>query len=151
MKFYEKEVVSLPAADSIGNVLKYNIYHCPNTKTYNFKRPLFVTFRKKGGVMEVLYKIEFIIILNPFNLDEIRALKTSNHPEDYKTRMIDYLNVADFSCSKENEEKRFYLLSNADSIDLENKPHPIRNNSCITYYTLKEILTKTIVKPESQQ
>ena len=151
MKYYEKEVLSIPAGKSLAMVQKYNIYVCPDTKNYNYKRPLFVTFRQaNGGVMDKLYKIEDIIILNPTNQNEVQALKDSTYSDSVKTRITNYLTAANYNTPIDYDE-RFYILSETESIDLSLSPRPQRNNAKFTYYTLKEILTKQIVTPESQQ
>jgi len=151
MKYYEKEVLSIPAGISLANVQQYNIYVCPDTKGYNYKKPLFVTFRQSnGGVMTKLYKIEDIIILNPTNQNEIIALSNSTYPDHFKLRIINYINAMGYNTPITYDE-RFYLLSETESIDLVNSPHPQRNNAKFTYYTLTEILTKQIVVPESKQ
>lgn len=151
MKYYEKEVLSIPAGKSLTMVQHHNIYVCPDTNNYNYKRPLFVTFRQaRGGVMDKLYKIEDIIILNPTTPTEVQALKDSTYPDSVKTRISDYLAATNYNTPIDYDE-RFYILSKTESIDLNLKPKPIRNNAKFTYYTLKEILTKNIVTPESQQ
>lgn len=147
MKYYEKEVVSIPAGNSLDQVKKYNIYVCPDTKSYNFKKPLFVTFRQgNGGEMDKLYKIEDIIILNTTT---VKNLENSTISEKLKKRICEYIGSENYQ--DEEKDQRFYLLSETESIELPNKPHPERNNTKFTYYTLKEILTKKIVIPESQQ
>lgn len=149
MNYYEKEVLSIPAGRSIENVEKYNIYVCPDNKDYSYKKPLFVTFRAaKGGVMSTLYKIDDIIILNPSNESEIQSLLASTYSENIKNRIVEYIKSSNYSADWFDE--RFYILSQSDNIDLPNKPKPQRNNSNISYYTLKEILTKKIVIPESK-
>ena len=151
MKYYEKEVLSIPAGSSISDVEKYNIYICPDNKNYNYKRPLFVTFRQRnGGIMRKLYKIDDIVILNPSNQNEIETLKNSTYPDNVKNRILGYLNSSNYSHGHPDDE-RFYILSETESIELHNNPKPMRNNAKFTYYSLKEILTKEIVVPESQQ
>lgn len=151
MKYYEKEVLSIPAGKSLAMVQQHNIYVCPDTKNYNYKRPLFVTFRQaNGGVMDKLYKIEDIIILNSTNQNEVQALKDSTYSDNFKTRITNYINVA-YCNTQIDYDQRFYILSETESIDLSLNPRPQKNNAKFTYYTLKEILTKQIVTPESQQ
>lgn len=151
MKYYEKEVLSIPAGKSLAMVQQHSIYVCPDTKSYNYKRPLFVTFRQaNGGVMNRLYKIEDIFVLNPTNQNEVQALKDSTYSDSVKTRIMNYLTAANYNTPIDYDE-RFYILSETESIDLSSSPRPQRNNAKFTYYTLKEILTKQIVIPESQQ
>ena len=68
MKFYEKEVFSIPAGDSYKYQYNYpHIYECPNegTQYTSMKKPLFMAFRKKLGIMEKIFGVEEIIIMNP--------------------------------------------------------------------------------------
>jgi len=151
MKYYEKEILSIPAGKSLIMVQQYNIYVCPDTRNYNYKRPLFITFRQaNGGLMDKLYKIEDIIILNPTNPNEVQALKDSTYPDSVKARISNYLTVTNYNIPIDYD-LRFYLLSETESIELCLKPKPQKNNAKFTYYTLKEILTNKIVTPESKQ
>ncbi len=151
MKYYEKEVLSVPAGKSLTMVQQHNIYVCPDTKNYNYKRPLFVTFRQaKGGVMDKLYKIEDIIILNPTNPNEIQALKDSTYTDSVKTRISNYITEANYNAPIDYDE-RFYILSETEGIDLPLRPRPLTNYRKFGYYTLKGILTNEIVTLESQQ
>lgn len=151
MKYYEKEVLSIPAGKSLHMVQKFNIYECPDNKDYNYRKALFITFRQSnGGEMSKLYKLEDIVILNPANENEIEALKNSTFPENFKNRLLEYIKKMNYPANLE-EDRKFYILSESETIDLLNKPRPPRNNAKFTYYTLKEILTKKEVIPESQQ
>lgn len=151
MKYYEKEVLSIPAGRSLSRVQEHNVYSCPDTKNYNYKRPLFVAFRQgNGGIMNKLYKIENIIIFNPTNQNEIQALQNSTYPENIKKRILSYVTSVNFSIPIDHNI-RFYILSEDQNIDLSHNPKPPRNNAKFTYYTLKEILTQQTVRPESQQ
>jgi hypothetical protein len=151
MKYYEKEVLSIPAGKSLELVEQYNIYVCPDTKNYNYKKSIFVGFRKAGGgVMERLYKIEYIIILNPTIENEVETFKNSIYPKDVKTRILNYIQTANYNTPIDFDEK-FYVLSLTETIELNNKPRPQRNNAKFTYYTLSEVLSKEIIVPASQQ
>ncbi|MBN1969679.1 hypothetical protein JXM83_00085 [Candidatus Woesearchaeota archaeon] len=151
MKYYEKEVLSIPAAKSLDLVERFNIYVCPDTKDYNYKKPIFVGFRKGGGgVMEKLYKIEDIIILNPTVESEIETLRYSVYSDEVKARILNYIKETNYKVKIDYDEK-FYILSESETIVLHNKPKPKRNNAKFTYYTLSEVLTKEIIVPESQQ
>jgi len=153
MKFYEKEVLSLPAGQSLDLVEKYNIYACPNSKSYNYKKPIFVGFRKTGGgIMERLYKIEDIIILNPIIESELETFKNSTYSDEIKDRILKYVEAEKCKGQLDSvDEKRFYVLSNTEIIELTNRPKPKRNNVKFTYYTLSEVLSKEIITPASQQ
>jgi len=150
MKFYEKEVLSIPAGKSHKLVDEFNIYACPDTKYYNYKKSIFVGFRKsKGGVMERLYKIEEIIILNPTNESELETFKNSTYSDKVKIRVSDYIRTEDFGKQLEYD-MRFYVLSESEKIELPHQPKPERNNAKFTYYTLTEVLTNKIIVPESK-
>jgi hypothetical protein len=151
MRYYEKEVLSIPAGKSLELVEQYNIYVCPDTKNYNYKKPIFVGFRKSGGgVMDRLYKIEDIIILNPTIKSEVDTFNNSIYSEDIKTRILNYIEASNY-ISPIDFDERFYVLSETETIELNHKPRPQRNNAKFTYYTLSEVLSKEIIVPASQQ
>jgi hypothetical protein len=91
MKYYEKEVLSIPAGKSIDRVEKYTVYECPDKLKYNYKKPLFICFREgRGGVMDSLYKIEEIVVFNPLEKSELETFKNSTLPDNWKKRILDY-------------------------------------------------------------
>ena len=122
MIFFEKEVLSIPAGRSFSKVEKHDIYNCPNNKNYSYKKPLYVTFRKTESVMEFLYKIEDIIVLNPSDENEMEAFRNSTISDDVKTRITNYISEPDYNIN-EGIEKRFYVLSK-EKIELTHKPRP---------------------------
>src|SRR5690625_2908249 len=58
----KKDVLSIPASGTYHLIKKYNIHAFPYPRTYDYSN--LVTFRKKGGVMEDLYRVEQTITLN---------------------------------------------------------------------------------------
>ncbi len=145
MVIYDAEVLSIPASDqTISQVNKNMIYECPNTPNYNHKKAMFVTFREpKGGMMSALYKIEETLILNASDLkkklkQEDKILEDMAINEDIRDRITDYISSQE---SFSEGEKRFYVLSKKEVIDLkeifnknkenkgDNRPRPPRNNS----------------------
>jgi hypothetical protein len=68
MKFYNEEVMSIPAGTSYNLVKNYGIYECPiNGKHYQARanaKPLYVAFRQKGGKVTELFKVKDIIELD---------------------------------------------------------------------------------------
>jgi hypothetical protein len=156
MKFYEKEVFSIPSADWSQELIEMcNVYECLNSGRYVIKKkPLFLAFRKSGGgEMERLYKIDEIIILNPKL--ELHAFLDSDYDRRKKESVRKY---CDFMTENEkghwkdglpNDERQFIILSQKDNIELSKPyPKPKRNNSYRAYYTLSEILNDTIGKGE---
>ena len=72
---YEREVISIPAADTINLIYKYGIHAHPNDyNRYPYKKSLFYTFREKNGVMTRLYELNTTVILNPNKISEIDNL-----------------------------------------------------------------------------
>ncbi|MCB1158880.1 MAG: hypothetical protein H7A25_15775 [Leptospiraceae bacterium] len=153
MNYYEKEVLSIPAGSSINLVNKYGVYVCPDTQAYNYKKTIFVTFRNKGGgEMDKLFKIEDILVFNPRIKSELQRINDLDLSESVKKRIFGYIKEANFQNEKKDEikNKKFYILSTEQVIDLKHKPHPKKNNAKYSYYTLSDILTKEEVMPESQ-
>jgi hypothetical protein len=163
MKFYEKEVCSIPAKASSWLLDKEPfIYECPNKpKDKNgdneedngenegkrkrngyprMKTPLYLAFRKEGGVMERLYGLDEIIILNP-GQDLDTFLKSTQYSEDVKARIQLYCEKV-WKGSPANEEKRFHVLSRTNQIALPHLPRPHANNAYRAYYRLADLLDK---------
>ena len=88
MKFYETEVLSLTAKESIDRVKKHLIYECPNTYDNRYKKnALFFSFRDKNGESKYLYKVSEAMVMR-FDNEGINALKSTN--EDYAKRAEAY-------------------------------------------------------------
>src|SRR5690606_14843320 len=150
MNYYEKEVLSIPAGKTLSRVVKHKIYECPDTAKYSHKKPLFICFRQKhGGVMDCLYKIEDIIVLNPADKADLEILNNSTFPDSWKRRIFAYINDTGYPKDL-NHDKRFYVLSETENIPLSHQPRPPRNNTGHTYYSLVDILTNDFVLPESR-
>jgi hypothetical protein len=146
MKFYEEEVLSLPAGSSIEFVEKYRIYSCPvSHRNANLKKSLFMTFRNKnGGEMSTLYKLDETVILNPSDSNEIDRLGETNLKPEYIKRLKDYL-TATREKWQDTDDCKYYVFSE-DTIELSKKPRPKNGNQVnIAYYTLKELLQNELV------
>ncbi|BDH60310.1 hypothetical protein MTP04_04400 [Lysinibacillus sp. PLM2] len=138
MNFYEKEVLSVPAGKTFNEIAKYNIHACP--VSYNYRDSLFITFRQKGGVMERLYKVEKVIVIDPRS-DSMIEVVAESEPL-YKERILSYIRERKSKYGfNHDEEYRFYVLSEKEIISLPHTPHPERNNSGPRYYSLSEILS----------
>jgi hypothetical protein len=155
MKFYEKEVVSIPAGDSTSGsmelIKKYMVYACPasqrNTKV---KKSLYITFRKGGegkGEMSTLYKLVDTIVFNPDDSNELDRLKKSDLSSDVIERIMGYI----------KEEKRgkstdyqYFIFSLDENIELPKKPKPPRNNLGFWYYKLKDLLENEVVEVDPE-
>lgn len=151
MNFYEEEVLSIPAGRSITMVKKHQIYWCEDSKNHNHKKSLYVTFREpRGGIMQNLYKIEDVILLNPSDYSQLKAFKASNYSAVFKKRIMNLINDKTH-ISPMTGDFKFYILSQKDTIQLVNQPKPKLNTRKFTYYTLKDILTEVVVTPKSKK
>lgn len=149
MKFYEREVFSIPTVKwSMDAINKFHIYECPNSGKYLIKyKPLYLAFRNSGGgEMERLYKVDQIIILN-FKNDLETFMDDTNYDIDARNNIRQYSEFM-LSNSKWNklpdDEKQVFVLSK-NSIELKNKPRPKRNNSFRAYYELADLMNKEII------
>ncbi len=146
MKYYEKEVLSIPThakTNELANTYPF-IYECPNQGRYVVKsKPLYITFRKPGGgEMLRLYGIEDIIVFNPIK-DLNDFLQDESYNPEIRTRVGDYCkSINDFA----DQEKQFFILSNTNVIELPHKPKPPTNNSFRAYYTLAELINQNLPK-----
>lgn len=152
MKFYEKEVFSIPAGNSNKYQYDYpNIYECPNegSRYTSMKKPLFMAFRKKLGVMEKIFGVDDIIIMNP-KTDFQSFLKNNAYSDEVKKRVTHYCNDLWGEENYDDNEKQFFILSQSNQIELKHKPRPKRNNAFRAYYKLSELLNadKKIVETE---
>lgn len=150
MKFYEKEVFSIPTAKwSEQAINELKVYECPNSGKYLIKhKPLYITFRKSGGgEMDKLFKVEDIIILN-FHDDFDTFLKDESYSVNYRDRVkgyVDYLLENKIWAELPKDEKQVFILSD-NVIKLKNRPKPKNgNNSFRAYYELADLLNKELV------
>lgn len=142
MKFYEKEVLSIPARDgSLKAISVCRVYECPNEGRYEIQQqPLFLAFRRSGGgEMTELYKIDDIIILD-FKEDYDVFMSDSRYSEEMKNRINKYIEIIGVP----QGEKQVFFLSKT-TIPLSNKPKPQRNNSFRAYYELADLFNKEIL------
>ncbi len=149
MKFYEEEVLSVAAGATINLVQQHQVYVCPDTPAYNYRKSIFMAFRAQQGIMKDLYRVLDVVIINPLNPGELRAFQNSSYDQSMKQQILNYIaaapsrgNTAAFT----NTPQRFYVLD-ASTIPLPNAPRPKRNNPGARYYCLHDILTKKVVTP----
>lgn len=152
MKFYEEEVLSIPAGKTKDLIKKHHIYVCPNSKDYSYKSSLFMAFRSSGGGhMDKLYKVEETIILNL--RDTLPELENFDLKESVIARIRCYIADHLIIHAKDDrikvDDMRVYILSTEETIDLPLNPHPEKSNSKHTYYSLKEILTMRVLPAKS--
>lgn len=146
MKFYEKEVFSIPAGDSSEYQYNYPfIYECPNEghQYTSMKKPLYLAFRKSpGGVMEKLFGVDDVIIMNPHT--DFEAFWTNkSYSNEVKSRVKDYCDRYWKGGFYDDNEKQFFILSETNQIELPHHPKPPKNNSFRAYYKLSDILDRS--------
>ena len=144
MKFYEKEVFSIPAGRSSDHLAQYPfIYECPNSGVYQMKKkPLYLTFRKSGGgEMDKLYGLDEVIVFNP-KQDLKSFLSSPAYDRDVKERIESYCSNS-WNGNPPNEEKQFFVLSKTNQIHLKHLPKPLTNNAFRVYYRLADLLDET--------
>ena len=152
MKFYEKEVLSLPAGRTSDLIQKYKVYSC-KAENDRYETPLFMAFRESGGAMSTLYKLEDKIQLDPKVPGAIEKLENSGADPGNIERVKGYINDL-FSREPDpfpNGDHLFFILLKDDTIDLPNKPKPAIAFEGAAYYTLKELLEETELKPRAVQ
>jgi len=138
MKYYEKEILSIPAGKSIDFIRKHNVHACPDTRGYQYKDAIFLTFRESGGVMEKLYKIEKVIKLDPNSPSlesELRELEFSERIQGYISERKEKW-VFGTNC-----KYRFYILSETNQIILKHEPKPKISSQGHRYFTLSQIFS----------
>ncbi len=139
MKYYEEEVLSIPAGNSIDFIKKHNVHACPDTRGYQYKDAIFLTFRERGGVMEKLYKIDKVIKLDP----DSPSLESEIRDLDFYERLQGYISERKEKWEFGTECKyRFYILSETDQITLEHNPKPKVSSQGHRYFTLSQVLSK---------
>lgn len=132
---YEREVISIPASGTIDLIYEYRIHaHPDNSRSYPYKKALYYTFRKKGGIMERLYTLAKTISFNPNKIEEIQQF---NLNKDEAQRVESYVKQRkeEFGFSEEGNYK-FYILDKC--LKLEKQVSlPKQNNQA--YFRISEM------------
>ena len=131
MKYYDCEVLSIPAGKTIEAVRQVGIYECPSEegkwKTRGEHKPLYMAFREKEGYVEKLYKVDdlwSISIAGPSfeatkeqicKADDVKKIEALKRIEEYK-KIIEY-------DEKSDEKKWVFILDIENSIEL---PHLVK-------------------------
>lgn len=144
MNYYDKEVLSIPAGNTIKTVQKCFIYECPirgKYKSRGEKHPLYVAFRHRGehGRITDLYKIQDIIKLDLDDSSAIDAIDSMGKYPNFKNR-IEFYKKHEPTYLK--ELKWVFILDQDNSIKL---PYPVEYDGSIkglagtAYLTLSEV------------
>jgi len=145
MKFYEEEVYSIPSKGWSNRAInQFHVYECPNKGRHVIKStPLFLAFRQsdKKGIMDKLFKVQEIIILN-FNEEFEDFKKDESYSKDIRDKVKSYVDyMIEIKKWKElpTDEKQVFVLSEK-TIPLPHEPRPKSNNTFRAYYELSELM-----------
>ena len=146
MNYYDIEVLSIPAGNTIEGVKEAYVYECPSDmapyKSRGEHKPLFIAFRGKGGIVQKLYKVENLIsipIVGPGYDSAKEQLE-----ERYRKMIDHYKEVTDHIFNKTNEKPRWvFFLDKEKSIELPNHVKYENNNAFVeTGRPLKDYFSK---------
>lgn len=137
MKYYEEEILAIPAGTTSYAVQSSGIYACPNSKKYTHKKSLYVAFKKRnGGEMDTLYKLREIYILDLNNQDNINDID-KRLGNGFAEKVERYKKAVKYPASV-HEEVRVYDLDLDSQIHLPHPVRPLSNNVSRGYYLLSE-------------
>lgn len=139
MKYYEEEVISVPASWGADGIVKYGVYSCPLQRKYNYRPSLYIAFRAEGGGSKCLYKLRACYELLP-NVQMI-----ANRDMDLKDRtaIVKYLSDPKYEkVASANCTTQFFVLDMKHVIKLpKGGVHASgRSPRGIAYYYLADML-----------
>lgn len=140
MKQYDKEVLSIPAANSYKNIKKSGIYCCPVSEKGPYKRraeshPLYLACRQKGSIIEELFKIKDIIrIYRPIEEDIKNYLKKT-YGEDFVNNLCQYWTPS------EKEYSYVFIFDVNSTIQLPNRIKLKNGNAYSKDLTLQQVFS----------
>ncbi len=133
-----RQVLSIPAGETIQNIKVYNVHAYPHPR--NYEKSEYITFRApKGGKMDMLYKVIHEIVLDPRKNNIENDL--THLDNDAKDRILGYIHARKatrFGFEKEDKDYMFYLLKEEEPLSHTPRPKG-KNTAGHTYYTYGEI------------
>ncbi|MBR4218755.1 MAG: hypothetical protein IKR71_06890 [Bacteroidales bacterium] len=123
MKQYDKEILCIPAGNTLSLIQKYWLYECPTVgrqyKRRGQMRPLYLAFRKSrsNGRFDTLYKVQDVVAIDMNDNNAVNALENQKKYPDIKNRIQGY--VAE---CKPTGLKWVFILDKDNSIKL---PFPV--------------------------
>ena len=135
MKYYDEEILSIPAGMTYNAVMASGIYECPNDYKKQ-KRSIFITFRKNKGLMDRLFKLTDVVELDID--DQIAIATVDNSLPGFAARLQIYRQTLKKPVSG---HKRVYILDLDNPILLPVPVRPIENNAPPVYYNLHEFFS----------
>ena len=131
MTTFEKEVLSVPAADTYEFIKRHYVYTCPPQGKGRGKKPfLYLAVREgNGGRMDCLFKVVHKYVL-PKTMSEISKMSISDSD---KKQIRDYWTDAEVvkfakEAYKDNDVVQFYVLDRKRSIKLRTPMRPAKRN-----------------------
>lgn len=132
MKYYDVEVLSIPAGGTIDGVRKVGIYECPaERRPYKRRgeyRPLYMAFRGKGGSVKNLYKVLELKKM-PIEGTEYEKIKPNIDPK-VVAKIDGYRKIVAHN-SNDTEEKWVFVLDIDKPINLPYEVVHERNNTTV--------------------
>ena len=144
MKYYDIEVLSIPAGGTIDEVTKLGIYECPSEiapyKSRGEHKPLFIAFRREKGRVETLYKLSELIST------PLAGAGYESAKEQLDKNLVDridgYKKLVNYN-GNDDTTKWVFFLDLDRSIPLPNPVEYKRNNSFVeTSRPLKDYFAK---------
>lgn len=138
MKYYDEEILSIPAGRTYAAIMASGIYECP-VDYKSKKRSLYITFRKKKGLMDRLYKLTDVV---EFDINDVTAIDEVNKTwPGFASRVSIYKQtlLAQGHVSVSGI-KRVYILDLDHPLILPVSVRPVENNAPPVYYYLHEFL-----------
>lgn len=134
MKYYDIEVLSIPAGGSIDGVEKAGIYECPSEdapyKSRGEHKPLFIAFRGEKGLVRKLYKVAELISIPIAGPDYTIAKESLDL--NLVEKIEKYKEVVRYDTENKDERPKWvFFLDEEKSITL---PHPViykKNNTFV--------------------
>lgn len=129
------KVLSIPAASTFHLIKKYHIHAFPHPRTYDYSN--LVTFRKKGGIMEELYKVEGTVRLNME--DKFIEGKIQHFDNSIQHRIKNYIVERKKDFVFEKPDFMFWILIKEES--LLHNPQTIKPFNNHVYFNYEELLS----------
>ena len=139
MKYYDEEILSIPARVTYDAIMESGIYECPQDYPSR-KRSLFISFRRDNGRMYRLFKLTDVFELDINDATAIAVIESS--VPGFSNRLSKYKQIL---LTKHNEhvsgKKRVYVLDIEHPIVLPVPVRPVENNAPPVYYGLHEFFS----------
>lgn len=127
-------VLSVAAGISSEYVRSTGIYACPDDERYSYRKTPFLTVRRPGGHMDIVYQIKSIERINPSE-----PLLLDHLEDSVRDRIRKYIEIRKRCMGFETPGfYRFYVLS--PYRELTHSPAPPCNTPGQRYYNLEDLL-----------